>query len=332
MSRREQGESPSRPPYPGPWDRSSMRPSNATRAHRQTATYLSKRLTSAGLKPISRYGQNFLVDLNLVELIARSAEMTKDDIVLEIGTGVGSLTSILSELAGAVLTVEIDQNLFGLASDELRGRPNVKMIHGDALKNKNTFRPDLLPLICEAQAKLPDTGRFMLVANLPYNVATPIVSNLLRQSPTPDRMVVTVQKEVGDRMTAQPGTKDYGALSVWLQSQCDVGIVRTLPPDVFWPRPKVDSAIVRLDLDPKRRGQFVDLEYFHQTVRALFFHRRKYLRSVVISAMKNRLSKTDVDAVLQSLDHGETVRAEELNLDQMATLVEALRNKELPSR
>ncbi|MEM6979152.1 MAG: 16S rRNA (adenine(1518)-N(6)/adenine(1519)-N(6))-dimethyltransferase RsmA [Planctomycetota bacterium] len=313
--------------------------SQANEAKRQTASFLSKRLTAAGLKPVSRYGQNFLVDLNLVELIARSAELTRRDVVLEIGTGVGSLTAIMADQAGAIVTVEIDQNLFALASDELAEHPNVKLIRGDALKNKNTFRPDLLPLVEEALARLsqspyPDVDpelppRFMLVANLPYNVATPIVSNLLRRSPTPDRIVVTIQKELADRMTAKPSTKDYGALSVWVQALCEVEIVRVLPPTVFWPRPKVESAIVKLDVIPERRAAFADLEYFHQTVRALFFHRRKFLRRVVMSAMKGRLDKAQVDDVLRQCGRNENERAEQLDLNQITALVEALRQQEL---
>jgi len=296
---------------------------------RQTATYLSRRLAAAGLRPVSRYGQNFLIDLNLVELIARSAEIGRDDVVLEIGTGVGSLTTLLADQAGAVLTVEIDQNLYQLAEEELAGRVNVKQIHGDALRNKNAFRPDLLRHITDAQQRLPEGGRFMLVANLPYNVATPILSNLLRGEPTPNRMVATIQKELADRIMASPGSKDYGALSVWMQSLCDCQVVRHLPPTVFWPRPKVESAIVRLDVDFERRSEFADLEYFHQTVRALFFHRRKFLRSVVVSAMKGRLNKDQVDDVLTGLGHGPTARAEQLDRFQMAALVEALRQAEL---
>lgn len=270
-----------------------------------------------------------MIDLNLVDLIARSAEITRDDVVLEVGTGVGSLTTRLSDQAGAVLTVEIDNNLFQMASEELYGRPNVKMIHGDALKNKNTLRPEIMENIRDAKARLGDKSRFMLVANLPYAIATPLISNLLHADPTPDVMVVTIQKEVGDRIVATPGTKDYGALSVWVQSLCDVQIVRVLPPTVFWPRPKVDSAIIRLDYKPERRAKFVDLDHFHATTRALFFHRRKYLRSVVISAMKGRLDKPQVDAVLADLGHAETVRAEELDLEQIQTLAEALRLAEL---
>ncbi|NND98417.1 MAG: methyltransferase domain-containing protein, partial [Pirellulaceae bacterium] len=187
---------------------------------RQTASYLSKRLAAAGLRPVSRFGQNFLIDLNLIDLIARSAELRPNDVVLEIGTGVGSLTTRLANAAGAVLTVEIDQNLHRLASEELDGRPNVKLIHGDALKNKNTLRPDIMEQIRDALSRIGDDARFLLVANLPYNVATPIISNLLHESPSPAAMVVTIQKELADRMIATPRTKDYSALSVWIQSLC----------------------------------------------------------------------------------------------------------------
>lgn len=292
---------------------------------RQTAGYLSRRLTAAGLRPLSRYGQNFLIDLNLVDLIARSAEITPRDVVLEVGTGAGSLTGRLSDQAAAVVSVEIDANLHRLAGEELRGRGNVRLLLGDALRNKNSLRPDLLESVREALHRLGPGGRFLLVANLPYNIATPIVSNLLAASPSPDVMVVTIQKELADRMAAAPGTKDYGALSVWVQSLCRVEIVRLLPPTVFWPRPKVESAIVRLDAVPQWRERFPDLETFHQTVRALFFHRRKFLRSVVISATKGRLDKAAVDAVLEKLGHGATARTEELTVTQIQDLAEALR-------
>jgi len=295
---------------------------------RQTASFLSKRLAAAGLRPVSRFGQNFLIDLNLVDLIARSAELTQDDVVLEIGTGVGSLTSRLADVAGAVLSVEIDTNLHQLASEELEGRPNVRLIHGDALRNKNSFRDDLMDQIRDAHQRLGGGSRFMLVANLPYNIATPIIGNLLHQTPPPDRMVVTIQKELADRIVAKPSTKDYGALSIWIQSQCDCEVVRVLPPTVFWPRPKVHSAILRMDLVPERRAQIADLQYFHQTVRALFFHRRKYLRSVVVSAMKGRLEKAKIDAILTNLEYEETARAEQLSVSQIYQLTEALRAAE----
>lgn len=298
---------------------------------RQTATYLSKRLAAAGLRPVSKHGQNFLIDLNLVDLIARSAELRKTDVVLEIGTGVGSLTSHLADQAGAVLSVEIDANLHQLASEELADRPNVRLVHADALRNKNSLRPELMQSVREAIERIGAEARFLLVANLPYNVATPIISNLLHESPPPDAMVVTIQKELADRMIAEPGTKDYGALSVWIQSLCRVEIIRVLPPTVFWPRPKVHSAILRLDSVPSWRASFADLDYFHRTVRALFFHRRKFLRSVVASAMKGRLSKQQVDEILAQHGYDETCRAEQLTVQRLQELVEALRLAEAAS-
>ena len=299
---------------------------------RQTATFLSKRLAAAGLRPVSRFGQNFLIDLNLVDLIAKSAEIRKTDIVLEIGTGVGSLTSRLSDQAGAVLSVEIDNNLHQLAGEELDGRTNVKLIHGDALRNKNALRPEIMDHVRDAHDRLGAESRFLLVANLPYNIATPIISNLLHETPTPDVMVVTIQKELGDRIAAGPGNKDYGALSVWVQSLCDVEVVRVLPPTVFWPRPKVHSSIIRLDHKPERRAKFADLAHFHSTTRALFFHRRKFLRSVVISAMKGRMTKEQVDAVLETLGHKEDARAEQLEVAQIQELAEALRLAEIEAQ
>lgn len=297
--------------------------------HRQTATFLSQRLAAAGLRPINRFGQNFLIDLNLVDLIAKTAQLTKDDVVLEIGTGVGSLTTRLSDQAGAVLTVEIDANLHRLACEELQSRTNVRLIHGDALRNKNSLRDDLMDQIRDAKSRLGDKSRFLLIANLPYNVATPIISNLLHESPPPDAMVVTIQKEMADRIVAEPGSKDYGALSVWIQSLCKAEIVRILPPSVFWPRPKVHSAIIRIELVPQWRERFVDIQHFHQTVRTLFFHRRKFLRSVVISGLKGRLDKPAIDHVLQNLGHGETARTEQLDVQQIQALAEALRLAEL---
>lgn len=313
------------------WQRTTLQTFRPLNQSRQTATYLSQRLAAAGLRPVSRFGQNFLIDLNLVDLIADSAELTNDDVALEVGTGVGSLTTRLSDAAGAVLSVEIDDNLFQLASEELEGRVNVRLIHGDALRNKNSLRDDLMDQICDARKRLGEKSRFMLVANLPYNIATPIIGNLLHQSPPPDRMVVTIQKELADRIVAKPSTKDYGALSIWVQSQCDCEIVRVLPPTVFWPRPKVHSAILKLDLAPDRRAKIPDLKYFHETVRALFFHRRKFLRSVVLSAMKGRLSKAKVDEILTNLGYDQTARAEQLSIDKIQALTEALRVAEAQS-
>jgi len=292
---------------------------------RQTSRFLADRLAAAGLRPLSRFGQNFLIDLNLVDLIAKSAGLRETDVGLEIGTGVGSLTTRLSDAACAVVSAEIDHNLFRLASAELADRPNVRLIQGDALKNKGNLRPELLDSVREAMTRIGPKARFLLVANLPYNVATPIVSNLLGTTPSPDVIVVTIQKELADRMIAAPNTKDYGALSVWVQSLCHVEIVRDLPPTVFWPRPKVQSSIVRLTADPVRRAAIPDLTFFHDTCRALFFHRRKFLRSVIISATKDRLDKAQVDQLLATTEYGPETRIEQMSIEQIAGLIEKLR-------
>ena len=138
-------------------------------------------------------------------------------------------------------------------------------------------------------------------------------------------MTVTIQKELGDRIVAQPATSDYGALSIWMQAQCRAEIVRILPPSVFWPRPKVYSAIVHIEIDRRRREQIHDLKFFHNFVRSMFFHRRKFLRSVLISAVKDKLEKPDVDRILDEIGLDPMLRAEQLDVETMLRLSEAVR-------
>jgi 16S rRNA (adenine1518-N6/adenine1519-N6)-dimethyltransferase len=291
---------------------------------RQTLSYLQDKFRQAGLLPQIRFGQNFLIDLNLIDLIMRSADLSAKDVVLEIGTGMGSLTTKMALYAGSVITVEIDPMLAQLAKQELAPYGNVTMLQRDALRNKNNLHEEVLETVRQKMSEVPGS-RFKLVANLPYNVATPIISNLLQVEPLVDKMVVTIQKELAERIAAPPKTKDYSALSIWIQSQCDVEIVRVMPPAVFWPRPKVDSAILSITPNAQLRSRVVDLEYFHQTVRALFFHRRKFLRGVVVSAMKDKLSKEQVDQLLAEAKLDASSRAEELPVEQIIDLVERLR-------
>jgi 16S rRNA (adenine1518-N6/adenine1519-N6)-dimethyltransferase len=286
---------------------------------RQTISYLTRRFAEVGLQPNSRHGQNFLIDLNLIELLARSAKLRGDEVVLEVGTGTGSLTSLLAEKAAAVVTVEIDEHLHLLAREELEACDNVFMLKQDALKNKNNLHPNIIDTV-KKHLGTSYQRRFVVCANLPYNIATPIISNLMTTEIVPESICVTIQKELADRICAKPSTKDYSALSIWLQSLCDVEIVRVLPPSVFWPRPKVHSAIIRVIPNPEKRAQIEDLEFFHRFVRALFFHRRKFLRSVLASAFKNQLEKPDIDKVMQANGHGPTSRAEELTIEQIKTL------------
>lgn len=295
---------------------------------RQTLSYLQDKFRRAGVLPQIRFGQNFLIDLNLIDLIMRSADLSTKDVVLEIGTGMGSLTTKMALYAGSVVTVEIDPMMAQLAKEELAPYGNVTILQRDALRNKNNLHDEVLETVRQKMNAIPGS-RFKLVANLPYNVATPIISNLLQVEPLVDKMVVTIQKELAERIAAKPKTKDYSALSIWIQSQCDVEIVRVMPPSVFWPRPKVDSAILSITPNAALRARVVDLEYFHQTVRALFFHRRKFLRGVVVSAMKDKLSKERVDQLLLEANLDANSRAEELPVEQIIDLVDRLRIAEV---
>ena len=291
---------------------------------RQTKTFLIERFREMGIAPATRHGQNFLIDLNLQRLIVEAADLGPDDLVLEVGTGTGSLTAMMAERAAAVVTVEIDGHLFELASEQLIDLPNVTMLHLDALHNKNRFDDRLLDAIGEKLAAAPGR-RLKLVANLPFNIATPVLSNLLLCPHVPHSMTATIQKELADRITASPSTKDYSALSVWIQSQCTAEIVRVLPPSVFWPVPKVTSAVIRLTVDFQRRAAISDLHYFHQITKALFLHRRKFLRANLLAAMKRHLDKDQVDAILKEMRFAADARTEQLDVAILIKLADKIR-------
>ncbi|MCD4728248.1 MAG: 16S rRNA (adenine(1518)-N(6)/adenine(1519)-N(6))-dimethyltransferase RsmA [Pirellulales bacterium] len=296
------------------------------------------------MRPRTRVGQNFLIDLNLLDVLVESAAVEPDDVVLEVGTGTGSLTAMLATRAAAVVTVEVDHRMFQLAAEQLHRFDNVTMLQVDALKNKNRLNPAVLEAMDAQLAKgdrsdLPRSGpegalhksdlspsrRLKLVANLPYNIATPLLSNLLTLDDPPRTMTVTIQKELAQRITARPGNKDFSALSAWIQSQCRVEILRILPPGVFWPRPKVSSAFIQITLDDELRRRIPDRKFFHDFVRAMFIHRRKFLRSQLLSAVKGRLGKPEVDDVLARLDLDGTLRAEQLDVETLLAMCEAVR-------
>src|SRR5262245_7213389 len=172
---------------------------------RQTQSFISQRLQEAGVRPQLQHGQNFLIDLNLLDLIVRTANIGPSDVVLEVGTGLGSLTGRMAQLAAGVVTVDIDPRLFALASEGLAAQANVTMLQQDTLKNKNTIHPAVLTAVRE-KLEAHAGSQFKLVDNLPYNVATPILSNLLTVDPVPVSMTATIQKELADRITARPGT------------------------------------------------------------------------------------------------------------------------------
>ena len=293
---------------------------------RQTSSYLKTRFREIGIQPNARFGQNFLIDLNLIDVLVNAAAIDSNDVVLEVGTGTGSLTGKLAKRAKHVITVEIDKQLSQLAQEELIEATNITFLTNDALRNKNNLSNELLDTIREALDVEPRPG-FKLVANLPYCVATPVISNLLMSEFMPDSITVTIQKELADRLIAVPSTKDYGSLSVIVQSLCFAQIVRELPPSVFWPQPKVNSAIIQLILDRQKLDRISDLSFFHHFVRRLFLHRRKFLRSGLVGAWKGELTKQDIDELMAAMELGPNSRAEELTIEQILKLSDLCQEK-----
>jgi 16S rRNA (adenine1518-N6/adenine1519-N6)-dimethyltransferase len=284
-------------------------------APRQTLTYVKGLLGSRGILPKNKLGQNFLIDLNLIDLVVRTAKLTATDLVLEVGTGTGSLTNRLADGAGAVVSVELDPVIHDMAREVVAARANVCLLHADALRNKNALNPTVLTAVADMRDRF-GTSRFKLVANLPYAVATPVMSNLLLGEEPIERMVVTVQWEIAERLTARVGSSQYGALSVLVQSLADVDIVRRLAPSVFWPRPQVDSAIVLIRPDAHKRARVGDVQRFRNFLRDLYVHRRKNLRGALSGWPRGRREKAEVDAKLAALGLSGTTRAEDLDVEQ----------------
>ncbi|WP_435018047.1 16S rRNA (adenine(1518)-N(6)/adenine(1519)-N(6))-dimethyltransferase RsmA [Tundrisphaera sp. TA3] len=292
---------------------------------RQTQTYLRNLFARHGIAPRHRYGQNFLVDLNIHDLIVKSAEVGPGDVVLEVGPGAGALTTQMAATGAAVVAVDIDPGMAMLTTEATVIYPNVRVLHVDALKGKNKLNPKVLDNIKAGLAVAPDR-RFKLVANLPYNAATPIIGNLLVHPEIRiERMVVTIQLELAQRMLAPPDSDDYGALSVLVQALSDASLVRTLPPSVFWPRPSVDSAVLMIVPNEAKRAEVGDVAWFHTVVRTIFLHRRKNLRRVLYSHWRDRWTKEEVDTILEGIGLTGLVRAEAMTVDQHITLAKALR-------
>ena len=294
---------------------------------RQTMSYLRNLFARRGIAPQHRYGQNFLIDLNLHEVIARAAELGPTDVVLEVGPGAGALTAMMSEAASAVVAVEIDPAMARLTREATGGRVNVRVVNADALAGKHVMNPEVLNNVRAGLAVSPDRT-FKLVANLPYNVATPIINNLLLDDEfRPKLLVVTIQLELAERLRAEPATEAYGGLSILVQSLAEVEIVRVLPPKVFWPRPRVASAVIKITPDPAKRGLIRDLPWFASVVRKIFLYRRKNLRGVLFTTWKGRWTKPEVDALLESLGLDGAIRAETMNVEEFLSLADALQDR-----
>lgn len=257
-----------------------------------------------------KFGQNFLIDTSVLDRIIAAAEITKDDCILEIGPGIGTMTQYLAESAGEVVAVEIDKNLIPILEDTLSAYDNVTVINDDILK------VDVNKIVEEKNGGRP----VKVVANLPYYITTPIIMGLFENHVPLKSITIMVQKEVADRMQVGPGTKDYGALSLAVQYYAKPEIVANVPPNCFIPRPNVGSAVIRLTRYEKPPVQVEDEKKMFSLIRASFNQRRKTLVNGLGNAPELGVSKERVAAVLEEMQLSPTVRGEALTLEQFARL------------
>ena len=265
-----------------------------------------------------RFGQNFLIDTHVLDKIIDSAQITKDDFVLEIGPGIGTMTQYLCERAREVVAVEIDKNLIPILSDTLKNYSNVTVINEDILKLD----------ICKLAEEKNQGEPIKVVANLPYYITTPIIMGLFESHVPIDSITVMVQKEVADRMQVGPGTKDYGALSLAVQFYAKPEIVANVPPNCFMPRPNVGSAVIRLTRHEEVPVQVDDEKLMFHIIRASFNQRRKTLANGLSNAPQVHLSKEEIQECIAELGEPLTIRGEALTLEQFAALSNIIGNRQ----
>lgn len=264
-----------------------------------------------------KFGQNFLIDSNILEHIIDAADITKDDCVLEIGPGIGTMTQYLCEHAREVVAVEIDKNLIPiLQNDTLAAYDNITIINEDILK------VDINKIVEEKNQGRP----IKVVANLPYYITTPIIMGLFESHVPLESITIMVQKEVADRMQVGPGTKDYGALSLAVQYYASPKVMLTVPAGCFMPRPNVDSAVIKLTRYQKPPVVAKDEKFMFDLIRASFNQRRKTLVNGLTNAGGLKVTKTSVLDVLGKMGLPETIRGEALTLEQFAELSDLLMN------
>ena len=261
-----------------------------------------------------KFGQNFLIDANVLENIVDGAGITSDDVVLEIGPGIGTMTQYLCERAGFVICVEIDKNLIPILEDTLMDYENKEIINADVLDL------DLNELAVRYNGGSP----IKVVANLPYYITTPIIMGLLESHVPLKNITIMIQKEVADRMQAGPGTKDYGALSLAVQYYTDPEVLTTVSANCFIPRPNVDSSVIRLTLHEDNPTKVKDEELMFKLIRASFNQRRKTLVNGLTNAGLSGIGKDEVLKALEEMELSATVRGEALTLEQFARLSDLL--------
>lgn len=284
----------------------------------QTKQQIQRLLASAGLSPNKRRGQNFMIDLNLMRLLLSLADIQNNDVVLEVGCGTGSLTQELVQRAGHVVIAEIEPLLAEITAKQISKNTNFEIITADILKSKNTIDSCIIEAL--QRAKKVHSGRLLLVANLPYSIAAPVMINLIVGSLTVDAMYVTVQKEVAQRMTADAGSKHYGSLSIFLAVAGEIKTERILKPTVFWPAPQVDSAIIAFVANRAKIDRIENMELFGNVVSLFMNHRRKMLKACTKFA-DGKLSKIhDWSSVFQHCAIDPHKRPEEILPDEYISI------------
>lgn len=265
-----------------------------------------------GFKLSKSLGQNFLTDKNIIDRIIEGAGIGPEDLVIEIGPGIGVITSEAAETAKKVIAVEIDKNLIPILKETLADRDNVEIVNQDILKT------DVNKLIEDCSKGKGDFSGFKIIGNLPYYITTPIIMKLLEDGVKADSITIMMQKEVADRIKAAPGTKAYGALSVAVQYYCTVEAVVNVPKDVFVPQPKVDSTVLKLEIREEKPVELKDREVFFSCVKAGFGQRRKTLLNSLMG-VKN-ITKEAVRESLEAAGIDPSRRAETLDLEEFANL------------
>jgi len=274
-------------------------------------------LNEAGIYTKKQLGQTFLTDQKTFDFIAESAELSDDDLVLELGSGIGILTEKLASSSGKLIANELDYNLFALLQNSCQNLDNVVLLNDDMLKLdfSNLF----------AEHRLEQTTNFKVIGNLPYYITTPILIKILDEYKTIQMALIMMQEEVGMRITASPGTKDYGSITIAVAYRCIPEIIRKIPSTSFFPKPKVNSVLVKLTMREKPCVNVKDEDVFFQVVRGAFQHRRKTLRnSLMLSRGSGRLkvSSESVDNALEGLDP--MIRGETLSIEEFADLADRI--------
>ncbi len=295
-----------------------------------TKSMLKVLFEERGVRVKKHWGQNFLIDQNLLQFIVKTAELSCDDIVLEIGAGTGSLTRLIAKKAGHVFAVELDRKLFEILNETLKDYNNVTTINKDILKSKHRINPDILGVLSDYinTSSLADALCVKVISNLPYYISTPVIIDLLQEVLPLKTMILMLQRETTNRMNAQPGTRNYGVLSVMTKLFADVKVLKRLPPEVFWPVPNVDSAIVKMNVNRHRYVDRIrDYNSFQNMIHAIYVSRRKTILNSLLSLClgqgrkdESKEMRNDLVAILGRVGIRLESRGEELDIEALINL------------